>query len=62
LAVFVAKTLQAPPGRKETGTYVLKMNDDVIREAINAEMARGGQTFYVVSFMCFDARVGDSAL
>jgi len=45
--LFLSRS-QAPPGRKETATHVLKMNDDLIRDAIHAEMARKGQTFYVV--------------
>lgn len=42
--------IETPPvNRKSVQTYVLKTNDSVIREAIYREMARGGQTFYLLN-------------
>lgn len=38
----------APPGRKEIETNVVKFDDDVVKEVIDREMERGGQTFFVV--------------
>ena len=36
-----------PPGRRPIRTYVCQMDDKVVREAIQRELARGGQVFYV---------------
>ncbi len=36
-----------PPGRYPITTYVLEYNEDIIREAIRAEVERGGQVFAV---------------
>lgn len=42
--------IETPPvNRKSIQTYVLKSNESVIREAIYREMARGGQTFYLLN-------------
>lgn len=42
--------IETPPvNRKSVQTYVLKTNESVIREAIYREMARGGQTFYLLN-------------
>ena len=42
--------IETPPiNRKSIQTYVLKTNESVIREAIYREMARGGQTFYLLN-------------
>jgi len=38
----------APPGRKEIETHVVKDDDRLVRGAIEREMGRQGQTFYVV--------------
>ena len=37
----------APEGRRPIRTYVCQMEDKVIRESIQRELARGGQVFYV---------------
>jgi len=40
--------LEEPPvDRIPIQTYVMEFNDEMIREAINREMARGGQVYYV---------------
>ncbi len=40
--------LEEPPvDRVPIQTYVMEYNDEIIREAINREMARGGQVYYV---------------
>ncbi len=40
--------LEEPPiDRRPIQTYVLERNDEIIREAINRELARGGQVYYV---------------
>lgn len=40
--------LEEPPvDRVPIQTYVLEHNDEIIREAINRELARGGQVYYV---------------
>lgn len=40
--------LEEPPmDRLPIQTFVLEYNDEVVREAINREMARGGQVYYV---------------
>lgn len=40
--------LEEPPvDRMPIQTYVLEHNDEIIREAINRELARGGQVYYV---------------
>lgn len=40
--------LEEPPvDRLPIQTYVLEHNDEIIREAINRELARGGQVYYV---------------
>ncbi|MEG1879848.1 MAG: transcription-repair coupling factor, partial [Oscillospiraceae bacterium] len=38
---------QPPSERLPVATYVLEYNDDVVREAINREMGRGGQVYYL---------------
>lgn len=41
-------TLEEPPvDRVPIQTYVMEFNDEMVREAINREMARGGQVYYV---------------
>ena len=41
-------TLEEPPAdRLPIQTYVMEWNPEVVREAINRELARGGQVFYV---------------
>ena len=37
----------APSNRYPVQTYVIEQNDAVIREAINRELARNGQVFYL---------------
>jgi len=37
-----------PPGRKEIETHVVRFNEMHIKDAIENEMRRGGQTFFVV--------------
>lgn len=37
----------APVDRRPVQTYVLEYNEEIIREAIEREIARGGQVFYV---------------
>ena len=37
-----------PPMRKPVITYVQDFNEDIIKQAISTELARGGQCFYVV--------------
>ncbi|MBO4391492.1 MAG: transcription-repair coupling factor [Lachnospiraceae bacterium] len=40
--------LEEPPGdRLPIQTYVMEMNPELVREAINRELARGGQVYYV---------------
>lgn len=39
----------APVNRLPIQTYVLESNDSVIREAINRELGRGGQVFYLLN-------------
>lgn len=40
--------LEEPPvDRKAIQTYVLEYNDEMVREAINRELGRGGQIYYV---------------
>lgn len=42
--------IETPPAnRLPIQTYVLETNDSVIREAINREMGRGGQVFYLLN-------------
>lgn len=61
---------QPPEERYPVQTYVMEYNDDVVREAINRELARGGQVFYLsnrvrtidikaakVAELCPDARI-----
>ena len=36
-----------PPQRYPITTYVMEYNEEIVREAVLAEIARGGQTFYV---------------
>jgi transcription-repair coupling factor (superfamily II helicase) len=36
-----------PPQRYPITTYVMEYNEEIVREAVMAEIARGGQTFYV---------------
>lgn len=44
--------IQTPPtNRLPVQTYVLEANDSVIREAINRELGRGGQVFYLLNFI-----------
>lgn len=38
---------EAPLDRHPVQTYVMEYNDEMVREAINRELARGGQVFYV---------------
>lgn len=38
---------EAPVDRHPIQTYVLERNDEIIREAINRELARSGQVYYV---------------
>lgn len=38
---------EPPVDRMPVQTYVLEHNDEIIREAINRELARGGQVYYV---------------
>ena len=38
---------EPPEGRYPVQTYVMEYNDDIIRDAIIKEMARGGQVFYL---------------
>jgi transcription-repair coupling factor (superfamily II helicase) len=38
---------QPPKERYPVQTYVMEYNEDVIRDAINRELARGGQVFYL---------------
>ena len=42
--------IETPPKKRlPIQTYVLESNDSVIREAINREMGRGGQVFYLLN-------------
>ena len=42
-------TLRSPPtGRKDVETHVVKFDAEVVKSAIELEMARNGQTFFVV--------------
>lgn len=38
---------EAPQDRLPIQTYVMEYNDELVREAVTREMARGGQVFYV---------------
>lgn len=38
---------EAPQDRLPIQTYVMEYNDEMVREAINRELARGGQVYYV---------------
>ena len=38
---------EAPTDRRPVQTYVLEYNEELVREAIEREIARGGQVFYV---------------
>ena len=38
---------EAPVDRVPIQTYVMEYNDEMVREAINRELARGGQVYYV---------------
>jgi len=38
---------EAPQDRMPIQTYVMEYNDELVREAISREMARGGQVYYV---------------
>ena len=38
---------EAPQDRMPIQTFVMEYNDEMVREAINRELARGGQVFYV---------------
>lgn len=46
---------EAPQDRMPIQTYVMEYNDEMVREAITRELARGGQVYYVYN------RVGDIA-
>lgn len=46
---------EAPQDRMPIQTYVMEYNDEVVREAIERELSRGGQVYYVYN------RVGDIA-
>ena len=37
----------APPKRQSIKTYIIKQDDETIRKAINSELQRGGQIFFV---------------
>ncbi len=40
--------LEEPPvDRMPIQTYVMEYNDEMVREAINRELSRGGQVYYV---------------
>ncbi len=62
---------QPPEERYPVQTFVMEYNDDVVRDAINRELARGGQVFYLsnrvrtidlkaakVAQLCPDAKIG----
>ena len=38
---------EAPGERQPIQTYVMEYNEEIVREAVNRELARGGQVFYV---------------
>lgn len=38
---------EAPQDRLPVQTYIMEYNDEMVREAVRREMARGGQVFYV---------------
>ena len=38
---------EAPNDRMPIQTYVMEYNDEMVREAIDREYARGGQVYYV---------------
>ena len=38
---------EAPQDRTPIQTYVMEYNDEMVREAISRELARGGQVYYV---------------
>lgn len=38
---------EAPMDRMPIQTYVMEYNEEMVREAINRELARGGQVYYV---------------
>ena len=38
---------EAPMDRMPIQTYVMEFNDEMIREAIERELSRGGQVYYV---------------
>jgi transcription-repair coupling factor (superfamily II helicase) len=38
---------QAPPGRKPIKTYVGEINEETIKNAVESEIARGGQVYYL---------------
>ena len=38
---------EAPMDRQPIQTYVMEYNDEMVREAINRELSRGGQVYYV---------------
>ena len=38
---------EAPMDRMPIQTYVMEYNDEMVREAIERELARGGQVYYV---------------
>ena len=38
---------EAPVDRMPIQTYVMEYNDEMVREAIQRELSRGGQVYYV---------------
>jgi len=51
-------TIEEPPEeRYPVQTYVMEYNDEVVRDAINREMSRGGQVFYLYNRVIPEARV-----
>ena len=38
---------EAPQDRQPIQTFVCEYNEEMVREAINRELARGGQVYYV---------------
>ena len=56
---------EAPMDRVPIQTYVMEYNEEMVREAISRELARGGQVYYVynrVNTIVEMARIGSQAL
>ena len=50
---------EAPQDRTPIQTYVMEYNDEMVREAISRELARGGQVYYVYNCLLYTSDAAD---